>query len=167
TQAPLAPSTPDLAASSDTGTSNTDNITNDTTPTFTGTAEAGSTVTLYDTDGTTVLGTGTATGGSWSITASALGEGSNSITAKATDVAGNVSTASSGINVIIDTTSPTLAITSNKSTLKASETATITFTFSEDPGATFTWNGSAEDVTVSIGTLSAISGTGLTRTATF
>ncbi|RRN76935.1 hypothetical protein EIM50_22150, partial [Pseudoxanthomonas sp. SGD-10] len=86
TQAPLAPSTPDLAASSDTGTSNTDNITNDTTPTFTGTAEAGSTVTLYDTDGTTVLGTGTATGGSWSITASALGEGSHSITAKATDV---------------------------------------------------------------------------------
>lgn len=165
TEAPLAPSTPELAASSDTGTSSTDNITNDNTPTFTGTAEAGSTVALYS--GSSLVGTTTATGGNWSITTSALSNGSYTITAKATDVAGNVSAASSGINVIIDTTSPTLAITSNASSLKVNETATITFTFSEDPGATFTWNGSAGDVTVSGGTLSAISGTGLTRTATF
>jgi hypothetical protein len=69
--------------------------------------------------------------------------------------------------IVIDTTAPTLAITSNKAVLKAGDTATITFTFSEDPGATFTWNGSSGDVSVSGGTLSAISGTGLTRTATF
>ena len=45
---PAAPSVPDLIATSDNGTSNTDNITSITTPTFTGTAEASSSVTLFD-----------------------------------------------------------------------------------------------------------------------
>ncbi|WP_210246636.1 Ig-like domain-containing protein, partial [Methylobacterium sp. WL120] len=38
---------------------------------------------------------------------------------------------------------------------------------SEDPGSSFAWNGTTGDVTVSGGALSAISGSGLTRTATF
>jgi VCBS repeat-containing protein len=59
--APPAPSTPDLSAASDSGVSNSDNITNITTPIFTGTAEVGSTVTLYD--GTTAMGTGIANAG--------------------------------------------------------------------------------------------------------
>ena len=69
-----APSAPDLIAASDSGTSNTDNLTSDTTPTVTGSgAEAGATVTLFDTNGTTVLGTATADGsGNWSITSSTL-----------------------------------------------------------------------------------------------
>ncbi|WP_040392170.1 S-layer family protein, partial [Cellvibrio sp. BR] len=100
---PNAPSAPDLADLSDSG-NNTDNITNDTTPTLTGTAEAGSTVTLYDTDGTTVLGTATATGGNWSITSTTLSEGSHSLTAKATDTAGNESDASGVLTITIDTT---------------------------------------------------------------
>jgi uncharacterized delta-60 repeat protein len=104
--APTAPSTPDLTAASDSGASSTDNITNVTTPTFTGTAEANSTVTLYDTDGTTVLGTATATGGNWSITSSPLSAGSHSITARATDGAGNTSPASSALAITIDTTPP-------------------------------------------------------------
>ena len=62
---------------------------------------------------------------------------------------------------------PTVDITSNKTTLKAAETASITFSFSDDPGNSFTWNGTSGDVLVSGGTLGAISGTGLTRTATF
>ncbi len=66
-----------------------------------------------------------------------------------------------------DTTPPTLAITSDKPSLKIGETATITFTFSEDPGSTFSWDGTTGDVVVSSGTLGAISGSGLTRTATF
>ena len=69
--------------------------------------------------------------------------------------------------IVIDTTAPTLAITSNVGAVKTGETATVTFTFSEDPGNTFTWNGSTGDVAVSGGTLGAISGSGLTRTATF
>jgi hypothetical protein len=165
--APAAPSTPDMSAATDTGISSTDNITRNTTPVFSGTAESGTTVTLYDTDGTTVLGTTTATGGSWSITSSALSAGAHTITAKATDAAGNTSAASSGLNVIIDTTAPTVSISSNVASLKAGDTATITFTFSEDPGATFTWSGSAGDVVVTGGSLGAISGSGLTRTAIF
>ena len=105
TIAPAAPSAPDLVAASDSGVSNTDNITNVTRPTFTGTAEAGSTVTLYD--GATAIGTGVATAtGHWTITASTLANGTHSITAKATDVAGNVSAASAALSVTIDTTAP-------------------------------------------------------------
>ncbi|HJS14018.1 MAG TPA: Ig-like domain-containing protein, partial [Rheinheimera sp.] len=106
---PAAPSTPDLAAGSDTGGSSTDNITSDTTPTLTGTAEANSTVTLYDTDGTTALGTTPADGsGNWSITSSALDDDSHTLRVKATDAAGNESDASTGLSVTIDTAAPTV-----------------------------------------------------------
>jgi large repetitive protein len=162
TLAPNAPSTPVMAAGSDTGTSANDALTNVATPTFTGTAEAGATVKLYD--GVTQVGSATADGsGNWSITSSTLAEGDHALAATAVDAAGNVSTASGPLDVMVDTTAPTLAITSDVAALKAGESATITFTFSEDPGTTFT----AGDATVSGGTLGAISGTGLTRTAVF
>ncbi|HEX7763966.1 MAG TPA: DUF4347 domain-containing protein, partial [Cellvibrio sp.] len=128
TLAPDAPSTPVLSVLSDSGVAG-DNITNNTTPVFTGTAEAGSTVTLYDTDGTTVLGTTTATGGTWSITSSALGEGSHSITAKATDPAGNESNASVARVVTIDTTAhakPTAPVLAAASDTGDSNTDRIT-----------------------------------------
>ena len=109
--APAAPGTPDLSSGSDSGASNTDDITSVTTPVFTGTAEANSTVTLYDTDATTVLGTSLADGsGNWSITSSTLTEGVHTLAAKATDTAGNVGVASSGPAVTIDTTAPTTTI---------------------------------------------------------
>ncbi|MEJ6024387.1 Ig-like domain-containing protein, partial [Ramlibacter sp. PS4R-6] len=105
--AAAAPSTPDMTAGTDSGSSSTDNKTSNTTPTFTGTAEANALVELFDTDGTTSLGTATADGsGNWSITVSTLGEGAHTITAKQTDVAGNTSVASSGLAVTIDTTAP-------------------------------------------------------------
>uniref|UniRef100_A0A0N4ZJM5 Ig-like domain-containing protein n=1 Tax=Parastrongyloides trichosuri TaxID=131310 RepID=A0A0N4ZJM5_PARTI len=167
TKAPAAPATLMLAAASNSGVSNVDNITNVTTPKITGTAEAAATVTLYDTDGTTVLGTTVATNGVWLINSIALSEGTHTLTAKATDVAGNTGAASAGLSITIDTTAPTLAITSNVSTLKSGETASITFTFSEDPSTTFKWNGTNDDVVVTGGTLAAIAGSGLTRTATF
>jgi large repetitive protein len=163
---PGAPSVPALSAASDSGTSSSDRVTKTTTPTFTGTAEANSTVTLYD--GATQIGTATADGsGNWSITSSTLSSGSHSIGATATDAAGNTGSQSSQQSITIDTTAPTLNITSSKSTLKVGDTATITFSFSEDPGTTFTWDGTSGDVVVSGGTLGAISGTGNTRTATF
>ncbi|MFS2213322.1 Ig-like domain-containing protein [Telluria sp. Tellsp104] len=160
TLAPDAPSAPQLAASSS-------DVTRDTTPTLTGTAEAGSTVTLYDTDGTTVLGSTVATNGTWSIDAATLGEGAHTVTARATDAAGNAGAVSSGTTFTVDTTAPTVTIGSDASALKVGETATITFTFSEDPGASFTWDGTQGDLVVSGGTLSAVSGSGLVRTATF
>jgi Ca2+-binding RTX toxin-like protein len=169
TSAPNAPATPDLDATFDGGVSSTDNVTNHATLTFNGAAEAGvSTVKLYDSDGITEIGSGSVSNGSYSITTSfPLADETHTIIAKAIDTAGNVSAASSSVTVTVDTAPPTVSITSSQSVLKAGETATITFTFSEDPGSSFSWDGSAGDVTVSGGTLSAISGTGVVRTATF
>ncbi|MDP2240501.1 MAG: Ig-like domain-containing protein, partial [Burkholderiales bacterium] len=122
------PSTPDLAAASDSGSSNTDNITNDTTPTLTGTAEAGATVTLYDTDGTTVLGTNVADGGgAWTITSSVLAAGPHTLTAKQTDLSGNVSVASVGLAITIDTTAPGIT----GATFTEANNSSITLSFSE------------------------------------
>jgi PGF-pre-PGF domain-containing protein len=107
TTPPAAPSTPDLDASSDSGSSNTDNVTSDTTPTLSGTAEASSTVEVFsDTDGS--LGTTNADGnGDWTFTpGSAISEGTHSITATATDAAGNTGAASSALSVTVDTTAP-------------------------------------------------------------
>ncbi|MCR9985862.1 Ig-like domain-containing protein [Vibrio antiquarius] len=109
---PNAPSTPDLDASSDTGTLNTDNITSDTTPTFSGISESGSIVTLYSDQvggGATVIGTGTATGGNWQITTNELASGiTHAISAKASDSDDNVSSASNALSVTIDTIAPSV-----------------------------------------------------------
>lgn len=108
TIAPAAPGAPDMTAATDSGASSTDNLTKNTAPTFTGTAEANATVTLYE--GTTVRGTGTANAaGSYAITSSTLTEGAHTLTVKATDAAGNVSAASSGLNLTIDTIAPAAA----------------------------------------------------------
>ena len=105
TTAPAAPSAPDLLTASDSGVSSTDNITNVAKPTFTGTAEAGSTVTLVRRHDRGRHGRrhGRACGPSPHAT---LAAGAHSITAKATDVAGNVSAASAALSVTIDTTAP-------------------------------------------------------------
>jgi hypothetical protein len=110
TTPPPAPSTPDLMAFADSGASDTDNLTNITAPTFTGTAEANSLVELFS--GATKIGSVKADGtGGWTITSNPLGEGAHSITAKATDAAGNVSAASGALSVTIDTTPPNAAST--------------------------------------------------------
>src|SRR5262249_38443188 len=100
-----APTAPTIASfSTDSGTLG-DGITNDNTLTLTGTAEAGSTVKVYD--GATLLGSATANGsGAWSYTTSALTNGAHSLTATATDVAGNTGVASFALAVTIDTAAP-------------------------------------------------------------
>ena len=159
---PSAPSTPDLALASDTGTSNTDNITSDTTPTLTGTAEAGSTVTLYDTDGT-VLGTAVATGGNWSITSAALSAGAHTLTVKATDAAGNTSAASAALSVTVDATAPsavTLSTTSVADTAATNGSTVATLSATDNPGVTYALVAGANDTdngsfTISGGNLQA------------
>lgn len=79
------------------------------------------------------------------------------------DDAGNLGGPGTSPSITFDTRAPTLAITSSMPTLKAGETALITFTFSEDPGASFT----SEHIDVSGGTLGALSGTGAVRSAIF
>ena len=105
------PATPDMAGSTDHGSSSTDNITNDQTPTFTGTAEVSSTLSLKSDGSQTATGSAHAGTGIWSITAGSLSAGaatgtSHSITIVATDPAGNVSSASSALTVTIDITAP-------------------------------------------------------------
>ncbi len=92
--------------------------TNDTTPVISGTADAGTTVTISD--GTTVLGSVVAdSSGNWSFTTDTLSQGTHSLTATETDAAGNVSTPSTAINFIVDTTAPSaptgLVISSDES----------------------------------------------------
>ena len=97
TTAPIAPNAPDLDVASDTGSSSTDNVTDDTTPTFIITGlESLSTVRLIssvdDVIGTVTVPEGQST---LSITpATALTVGLHVITATQTDQAGNVSLAS-------------------------------------------------------------------------
>ena len=144
TASPVAPSAPDLTAGSDTGSSSTDNLTKLTTPTLSGTAEAYSTVKLYD--GATLIGSATADAfGNWTITSSTLTAGAHTLTATATDAAGNLSAASSALVVTIDVTAPTfptaptLAVGSDSgssSTDKLTNVTTPTLTGSAEPNST-------------------------------
>ena len=64
-------------------------------PEISGTAESNSTVQLFDTGGTTSLGSTKANAaGNWTITSSSLATGVHSLSVKASDAAGNTSTAS-------------------------------------------------------------------------
>jgi hypothetical protein len=94
-----------LDPASDSGTKG-DGITNDATPTIEGSAEPGAEITLQ-VDGNPA-GAGTASGGgTFTITVSpALAAGSHTVTAQATDVAGNESDPSAGLTLVIDTTKP-------------------------------------------------------------
>ncbi len=82
-----------------------DGITGSNVINLTGTADAGATVKIYD--GVTLLGSAVAgANGAWSFATSALTDGTHSFTATATDSTGNTSSASSVMNVIVDTVAP-------------------------------------------------------------
>ena len=103
TTAPAAPSTPDLAASSDSGLSNSDDLTFIVIPQFIGTAEANSKVTVVsDVDGE--VGFVIASGGTYAVTVSTLAESVHAILAYCIDVAGNIGANSSALTVTIDIT---------------------------------------------------------------
>ena len=99
----VAPAAPRITAfTPDTGTLG-DRITTASVLTVSGTAEAGSTVRLFD--GTTPIGTAKANAsGAWSVATAQLSEGAHSFTARTTDVAGNISTASSLLSIRVDAT---------------------------------------------------------------
>ncbi|MCB9872746.1 MAG: Ig-like domain-containing protein [Planctomycetaceae bacterium] len=107
TIAPNVPTQLRLTEITDTGSSQTDGITNDNTPTFTGDAESGSLVSLLV--GGTFFGEDQANS-PWEITTSELVDGPHFVRAIATDVAGNQSGLSEAIEVTIDTAAP-VAIT--------------------------------------------------------
>ncbi|MGI9212832.1 MAG: Ig-like domain-containing protein, partial [Methylococcaceae bacterium] len=79
-----------------------------------------------------------------------------------TDAIGNNSLASLPLNLTGDTLVPSLIVSSDKTSLKAGETATLTFLFSESP-----FGFDSSDINVTGGTLGTLNGTGLSRTAVF
>ncbi len=112
----------------------------------------------------TLSGTGTTYAAEFTPTANSNASGVIDVDVnKFTDAAGNANTsASNNVTISIDNTVPTVVITSSASALKAGETATITFTFSEAVlGFDLT------DVTLNYGTLGTLSGTGSVYTAAF
>ncbi|MBM4004150.1 MAG: hypothetical protein FJ295_12820, partial [Planctomycetes bacterium] len=100
---PSAPTGLRIDAASDSGASDSDGITNDSTPTVVGLAESQSRVELF-VDG---LSSGSAdSSGSWSITTLLLGDGDHDLTARAIDLAGNVGLKSAATRITIDTLAP-------------------------------------------------------------
>ncbi len=90
--------------SDDTGSDNSDELTNDQTLSFTGTAEANSTVEVFI--GGSSIGTTTADGsGDWTFDHSnnSLSDDTYTVTAKTTDLAGNTSDEGLALSVTVDT----------------------------------------------------------------
>ena len=100
---PDQPSPPDLTTASDTGPSNTDNLTGDRTPTFTGDGEPGHMVYLYSNE--RLIGASeTQEDGSWTITVEdgeELSSGHHQITTYLTDDEGYISDRSEALNISI------------------------------------------------------------------
>ncbi|MFV8455990.1 VCBS domain-containing protein, partial [Vibrio owensii] len=102
----VAPSI-DMKASTDSGVSTTDDLTNIHTPIITGTAEANSAISITDETGK-VIATGTAnSSGVYQLTTSDIAEGKHTLTVSSTDVAGNQISAS--LPVEVDYTAPTIS----------------------------------------------------------
>ncbi|OYD80678.1 DUF4347 domain-containing protein [Azospirillum brasilense] len=152
--------------SSDTGSSSSDHLTNDTTLVLSGTAEANALVTVKL--GGNSIGTANANGsGAWTFdyTGTVLPAGTHSFTATATDAAGNVSTASSPFTVTVDTGAPSATLTLSDTSLDETGAATLTITFTEAPVGFALDDLSVSDATLSNLTVQAGSN-GLVYTAT-
>ena len=114
----LAPSAPllswDLLAASDSGSSNSDDITNNTSVSLfvsPGAAMANDIVALLQ-DGVTVATTSVAANGSIAISYNGLTEGVQQLSYTLSDSLGNTSTAAPGLSVVLDTTPPVPVIDS-------------------------------------------------------
>ncbi len=107
---PAVPSEPDLDAGSDTGFSNSDNITNDTTPTFVGTGSVDSIIEIFrdgDSKGTTSVDGS----GNWAVTLGSQSVGTSNYTAQAC-FGSTCSDLSAALSVTIDTFNPFVAFDS-------------------------------------------------------
>jgi hypothetical protein len=108
TAAPATPGAPDLLGPSDTGASGTDNLTGDNTPAISVPGvSAGDLVTVTATRGGVTLSCTYTQGLATSCDLPTLDDGTWSISATATDAAGNASTLSSPLSVTVDTVGPT------------------------------------------------------------
>ncbi|MEH3411679.1 Ig-like domain-containing protein, partial [Phytobacter diazotrophicus] len=121
TAAPAVPTGITLTAATDTGASASDGVTGNNQPTLTGAASAGSLVTVYI-DGSAV-GTTTADGsGVWQYNVAApLADGAHTVSATATDTAGNVSAATAFATFTVDTTAPQVQAVTAQNTLTGAQ----------------------------------------------
>jgi hypothetical protein len=116
-----------LAASSDTGSSTADRVTSRNTPTFSGTGTNGDTIKVFS--GSTELGSAVVAGGVWSITLSAgLADSSHTLRAQTIDAAGNSSSYSANLVIVVDTTRPSAPLISGSPLAKNSSTPTLSGT---------------------------------------
>ena len=124
-----APAAPVLSEPLD-GSFNTSGIV-----TVVGTAMPGSSVEVFD--GASSKGLTAADGaGSWTRTLSGVADGSHTYTAKATDAAGNTSTASSARTVTVDTIAPNTTITAQPPNPSSQTSASFSFS-STEAGSSF------------------------------
>ena len=148
TTAPAAPSI--TSFSPDTGTVG-DKITSADVLTLSGTAEANSTVNVFD--GATLLSSAVANGnGAWTYTTAVLTNGAHSLTATATDAAGNTSAVSAAMSLTIDTVAPAAPVILSDATINTNE---VLLTGTAEAGSTV----NVYDGTLLIGTTTA-NGTG-------
>ena len=144
---------PNLTDPTDTGSSSTDDLTNETTPTFdapAGTGESGSMVTLYI-DGEPV---GTAIvneDGSYQVRVdsdNSLADGPHDVTVTFTDEAGNESEPSPTLAIIVDTTEPVNLLIANAdtSTIEGDQVVNLV----ESPDVTIAGSGAEPTSTVSV-----------------
>jgi hypothetical protein len=150
---------------SDTGNSNSDKVTSN--DAVTGGGDANAVVNL--TEGVSSIGTATANGsGTWTFTPSVLGQGSNTIVASETDLAGN--TGSATLTFTYDTVAPT--VTSDDTVQPSSNsggTEQFTVDFSESVSGVDTSDFTLADTGTVGGTISSVSsssGSSITVTVT-
>lgn len=125
-----APSSLQLKASSDTGTSSSDGITKATVLAFTGSAPAGSSVQLSVNNLVTGTPCVTDVNGLFECSITGVSEGTRLITAIAT-LDGRTSSASNPLTIIVDHTRPTMTISPERSTVGANATYDVVFAASE------------------------------------
>ena len=120
--APARAGTPDLLASSDSGTLNTDNVTNVQALAFQGTGEANTKIRIKANGvvvGQGMVGTDLTNPpaelpgsppaiGAWEVTTEPLDDGTYTITAEVEDQAGNISPLSGSLTVTVDTIAPNI-----------------------------------------------------------
>lgn len=147
-----------LDAASDTGTVG-DNITGVPSPTIKGSAEAGALVQLSD--GSTLIGTARADdSGNWSVVPSALSTGSHTLTARQTDIAGNVSPASAGLLLTVDGNAPA-TLSSAPALAPASDSGTVGDLVTSHNTPRVTGTGAAAGATVQLYSGSTLLGSGV------
>ncbi|MCP3429768.1 Ig-like domain-containing protein, partial [Opacimonas viscosa] len=157
-----------------------DELTKDNTPNVTVTfdvadvsgkaAVSGDTITIEASQGDTTISTEVTLSasniaqGSVSTSLEDLVDGTYTIKSYITDRVGNTSVVKTEeSSLTVDSTSPTVLVTIDDTLVNASDRATVTFTFSEDPLDSI----SIDDLVATGGTLSNFEGAGTSRTVTF